>query len=437
MPDFYQTPRFQLPDDLEPEGTVCVRFRVPDDPQYIAQIIGLVDMLKWSRNFAHDETKIGAATVSRTWQAALESFPVEVENCMPYLLRQNPADPCQKQQSTDGGETWTLAWDDKLCQQVITFPAPFVGSGTGAEDAAANVIQNLQKKLIQIADDNCGLDRELAIGEMTLYLRSFMSGFANVVGLGAVFDEYCALSSEEKLLWQEDCQYDEQWSDLKDCSDADGLFDWLNCGAAMLQDWLNDTGSDLMNALNQVAATLDGNTFQQMAGNGAAGGGAGFAACDPCFGETSTERDYDFTTSDDSFYAVVHAGSPSPMGVYTSGAWHTTYYPGPDNAVSIVRDLTRDTLITRLKLFGELTGGHPNRNMTILAHRVVENDWLELAQITEYTTPYLDYGTNSCEWEGCLLVDKIKLVCSFSQGPGGDAQWLTAYECDYIGSDPF
>jgi len=73
--------RFPLPDNWTPEGMICATFVIPDDPEYLAVITGLVDELKWSRSFARDETGTGAATVARTWQTALESQPVFTQGC--------------------------------------------------------------------------------------------------------------------------------------------------------------------------------------------------------------------------------------------------------------------------------------------------------------------------------------------------------------------
>jgi hypothetical protein len=107
--------RFPLPQNWTPEGTVCVLFRVPDDMEYIHAIIGLVDMLKWSRNFGRDPTATGAAIVSRTWQAALEAQPVQIGDCEDAFVsidfRTKPGYPYITQCSTDGGTTWHDAYE--------------------------------------------------------------------------------------------------------------------------------------------------------------------------------------------------------------------------------------------------------------------------------------------------------------------------------------
>lgn len=45
-------------------------------------------------------------------------FPTQGAENMPYELRQNPADPCEVQQSTDGGQTWTTAFRRDGCDEI-------------------------------------------------------------------------------------------------------------------------------------------------------------------------------------------------------------------------------------------------------------------------------------------------------------------------------
>lgn len=300
---------FPLPDDWEPEGIVCVTVPVPDDAQYIAALVGLLDLLKNSRSFARDATATGAATVSRTWQAALDSVPIKIGDCESMILRQNPDDPCQLQQSHDGGDTWTLAFDYSICSTVITVPAPYPGSETGASDAAAAAVRNILEALVNMVD--CEQTRQQYIDAATAYMRTFDAAYANPIALGQIYDAACAMSPEELEDYQNDCAYEDHKDELEACANVEGLYDWLNCLAAQLFEWLNDTGSDLMNALNAAAAALSGNGWQR-ASEGGSGGGADFGAT------CEWEWFVDFTESDGGFEAV--------PGVCETG--YATYSPG-------------------------------------------------------------------------------------------------------------
>lgn len=128
MPDFFQTPRYQLPDEWEVIETMCVKITIPADQQYYGQLIGLLDTLKWSKNFAPDATRTGAATVSRTWQKALDSTPIEVEGCDMPEFRIDP-ETCllevncsEDPENPDWQPVPTQAYDPRTDG---TYPPPF------------------------------------------------------------------------------------------------------------------------------------------------------------------------------------------------------------------------------------------------------------------------------------------------------------------------
>lgn len=124
MPDYLRVPRIELPADWIPEGTVCALVPIPDDPEFLAQLVGLIDQLRQSRNFARDATKTGAATVSRTWDRALASRPIVTVDCEGAMavfdVRQNDEDPCILEKSDDGGETWIPFADLTLCPPLLS-----------------------------------------------------------------------------------------------------------------------------------------------------------------------------------------------------------------------------------------------------------------------------------------------------------------------------
>jgi len=78
---------------------------------------------EWAKHF------VGAISALAEWRAwtgdmddrneavqQVQKFLAQEENCMSFELRQNPLNPCQLQQTFDGGEIWTLAFDYSLCQ---------------------------------------------------------------------------------------------------------------------------------------------------------------------------------------------------------------------------------------------------------------------------------------------------------------------------------
>lgn len=143
MPDYLPIPRFPLPDDLEPDGTWCVKIRIPADQQYLGVLIGLVDMLKWSRNFARDASGTGAAVVSRTWQQAIESEPIEVEGCDMPEFRINP-ETCLLEVDCDGD--WVVIKTPLVDPRTdIPYPPPYPDPPPAGQTneclAAANIAE--------------------------------------------------------------------------------------------------------------------------------------------------------------------------------------------------------------------------------------------------------------------------------------------------------
>src|SRR5690606_1030962 len=106
--------RYELPAEWEPNKDWCVCVRIPGTSDHLATLADHLEMLTWSNLHARDDTRRGAAIVARRWQSALNSAPIT--RCTGALmLRQNPENPCQLQQSLDGGESWVLAFDYSLC----------------------------------------------------------------------------------------------------------------------------------------------------------------------------------------------------------------------------------------------------------------------------------------------------------------------------------
>src|SRR5690349_3955068 len=121
--DMIPVARFPLPDDWSPEGIVCLSIPVPNDSQFIAALIGITDQLKYSFNFARDDTRTGAATVARTWREALASQPITIVDCEGaggvMEVRQNPETPCILEYRNPGDDLWIAFADLTLCPPLI------------------------------------------------------------------------------------------------------------------------------------------------------------------------------------------------------------------------------------------------------------------------------------------------------------------------------
>lgn len=273
-----------IPSEPLPEDDYCMTVYIPKNTEYLIQFFTALGYFgKWN-----SWKRVGdnlEKDVADRWKVSIEKTHDAWANggCEMFQLRQSDTNPCQLEQSLDGGETWALAFDYGLTSNCITVPAPYPGSETGASDAAAAAMTNVFKALTDMVDCE-GQTRSEYITAATAYMRTFDASYANPTALGAVYDAFCELDEEGKEFWKSDCPFDEHKDEIEACAGADGLFDWLNCGAETINNWLNSTSDAIMDALNAAAAALSPNGWQNTAGGGA-GGGSGFGA--DCGGDWS------------------------------------------------------------------------------------------------------------------------------------------------------
>jgi len=282
MPDKpFPIGRIELPDDWEPDGIICARVPIPDDPQYFSMLIGLVDQLRNSAIFARDPTRTGAATVSRTWERALNSMPIIIINCegdeMPTILRDDPADPCKVQQSIDGGGTWFHAFNKDCEDAVIITPTD------EAAEAAGNFMFNLYLNVVNGLNDNPDQF------DWTEWICDWLETMSVDIGDCVQFADdvklaWDSLSGPEKTEMLDPCTYAPKFEEIQSCFDDAGVIDWLNCASDTLMEWLNTASNTLMADLSLYWATLMGEDDAQNAANYDAGGGGGAGFGGECSG---------------------------------------------------------------------------------------------------------------------------------------------------------
>lgn len=274
--------RIELPDDWEPEGIICARVPIPDDPQYFSMLIGLVDQLRNSALFERDPTRTGAAIVSRTWENALNSMPIIIINCegdeMPTILRDDPADPCNVQQSIDGGATWFHAFT-KDCGESGGVETPT----DEAAEAAGHFIYNLWVKITELLNEENTMNEFQTdycawLDTIGVTVDATNGGpYENCQDAGeALWEQWGAMTGPQKAAAIDPCSYMPMFEEIQSCFDDGGLIDWLNCASEALAGWLNETSTALMATLNAVAAGITGADAQSASNYDGGGGGAGF-----------------------------------------------------------------------------------------------------------------------------------------------------------------
>lgn len=86
----------------------------------IPYLLGMLELTRYEHVFTgSEEDKLRAMIVFQDLAKAfaLEDACIDCEDNDMYRLRQNPENACQLEQSTDGGLTWSLAFDYLLCFQ--------------------------------------------------------------------------------------------------------------------------------------------------------------------------------------------------------------------------------------------------------------------------------------------------------------------------------
>ena len=110
-----------IPEVIETDERVCVQFEIPNTPEYRQATYGTISRLQewfnWEKTWDEGDTR--ASQVAHYMRQILfNTLTMTDENCgvtTMFMLRQNPSDSCELQQSLDGGQTWSTAFDFSLC----------------------------------------------------------------------------------------------------------------------------------------------------------------------------------------------------------------------------------------------------------------------------------------------------------------------------------
>lgn len=277
MPDRYMQPieRFNLPENWSPDEIVCMVVPVPNDAQYFAMAIGLLDDLTMSRNYARDPTKTGAATVSRTWKRALSSRPILFLHCeeldMAFDMRVKPGQPWVTEVSTDGGLTWHDAIIQPHWETGVQPVQPSTSNINDALDWASAVYRNLYIDFIvtiQNSIDN-GDNRDETVQKVLDTLTPYGAGATIRPTIGDLYDTYVAADPALQAQYQTDCPYSECFKDLADYFQATpnwivGLNNWLVNEVTCSVDAVNNALNSLVTALgdNTIFGKIEGSGFE-------------------------------------------------------------------------------------------------------------------------------------------------------------------------------
>lgn len=104
-------PAADLPQSVDEEPAVCVRL----SNKLVPYLLGLLEMYRWEDKLkGTPQEVVDGLGLFQDLLIALTEGNCTGDN-MAFKLRQNPLNACQLQQSFDGGQTWTLAYDYSKC----------------------------------------------------------------------------------------------------------------------------------------------------------------------------------------------------------------------------------------------------------------------------------------------------------------------------------
>lgn len=357
MSDFMPQARLPLPDDWEPEGIVCAVVPIPDDPEYLAALTGLIDDLRYSRTFQRDDTHTGGATVSRIWERALDSRPIIKKSCeeidMLFDLRIKPDDPTITQASTDGGETWHDAINTCSCGDEPRFaPVPEDEAEAGA--IAGGMIRGFMEHVASHIN-TCITDsvaKTTCIDTLMDELIPYGAGAAVRGSLSHVFDQLEA--SPDAADWETDCPYVDCYQPLADYIFANPTT-WLDGLSDFLFDWLDCSSDALTTTLNQAAVQLGLGFFDTW---WAGGGTMATDFADDC----TWEHIFDFTTGMHGWEFTIPCDSEA--GTLTGAGLTSAYVhvePCPTNQSVIIAHFRQHVNLTYARIEGNNAGASTGR----------------------------------------------------------------------------
>lgn len=250
--------RWDLPDNLEPDGFWCVTITIPGDQQYMDALTGALGLLTLSKSWARHDGDADARTVAHTWENALYMNPFAV------------------------------------VQDCPTAEPPPIPDLAAAKDQAAGIVNHFWANIITYLN-SCALNADdcaSCVEDVMALLTPYGANDATRGILSKLCSDLNGLTTEARAAYQTECVWTPEFTFLYEHI-IDNPFDWLNKMSDWLFSWLNQTSDTIFHDLNILAGLLGGQAVQNfVTDHGGAGGGAGFP------NDCPWSYDVDFTVTD-------------------------------------------------------------------------------------------------------------------------------------------
>lgn len=249
-------PPWKIPAVIDPPERRCIQINVPDDPEHIAILWGVLRGLSDWQRWERESTKSGTL-VAQVWSKVVYAIDWSGEECMgccpqPTNRRYNSAG--QLEVSYDNGANWVV--DPSLDSRFSGIIAPPVEGEDGADKAcagAASAEEYVKQNLIDALQDGAAYAdlNAAAVGLIALLgvtgIGLLIAGFAAAVFLAGVTVVQAAFTSEVWTTFRcilychisPDASFTEgQWNAVK----HDILDQFTGVVSAILYNWVNSVG---------------------------------------------------------------------------------------------------------------------------------------------------------------------------------------------------
>jgi len=145
-------PPWKIPDVIDPPNRRCIKIEVPDDPQHI-QILwgvlrGLSDWQRWEQEPSHKAT-----LVAQVWRKVVYAIDWSIMSCCPEVTNSYYDENGILQVSYDGGLTYEPAPSDPRFSAPLAPPLTSTEGDTRRCEAANNVVGYMKSTADQLIAD--------------------------------------------------------------------------------------------------------------------------------------------------------------------------------------------------------------------------------------------------------------------------------------------
>jgi len=245
-------PPWKIPAVINPPERRCIQISVPDDPEHITilwgVLRGLSDWQRWERENTHSAT-----LVAQVWREVVYAIDWSNMSCCPEPTNQRYNADGQLEVSYDNGATWTV--DNSLDDRYSGTISPPLSGENGSEKRCVGATAAMEYVKQNLID-------ELQVGATYAEINGVgvaLAALLGVTGVGILIAAFAAAVFLAGIAATQAAFTSEVWTDFK-CilycnSESDASFttiDWENVKSDILSSFTGIVSAVLYNWVNSV-----------------------------------------------------------------------------------------------------------------------------------------------------------------------------------------